>query len=89
MVGLNEISLANAFTIFPNPCKDYMMIEIPATYSYNSGYMYLYDCCGRKIFADKLNGTLKLSIKDFTNGLYFLQINIQNNMYLKKIIISN
>jgi hypothetical protein len=70
----NSISELNKFSIFPNPVHESAIISIQS--KENTKYSgKVFDSSGKEItFFELLNPTTKLEVKEFENGIYFLEI---------------
>ena len=81
-VLVEENSTKEGIKIFPNPAKDYVVIE--GCINQN---IILYDFLGRTIFSKIINtDSEKINLNDFVPGMYFCKIGTDNN--LKKFVVS-
>ena len=81
-VGVNELSVSNSITVFPNPSNG--KIEIQST-NYKIENIKVYNTLGEKIFETK-NCKFDLSAKP--NGVYFVHIICKESIAVEKIIIN-
>lgn len=93
-VSVSEISVENTLSIFPNPSQDFVKISFELKTNSNVK-IELIDILGKSIFileeekyftAKKYLGTYNL--KDFSDGAYFIKIQVQNTILYRKILIS-
>jgi glucose/arabinose dehydrogenase len=90
-VGVN-ISVVNgdvAFSIFPNPASDHLIIKIHNGYLNNTKCK-ITDHLGRQVFLQEINELIfKINTKTFSNGIYYLTLSNENNSITRKIILMN
>lgn len=86
-LGINEVNKENySVNIYPNPAKDYVMIE-----GDNIEKIKAYNVYGQKIEEKKVNNsnTITLNAKSLANGTYHFKIFLNNGQILtKKVIIA-
>jgi hypothetical protein len=69
--GIDDL-LFRSFQIYPNPTRDVLFIECQED---RFDTYYIVDAFGRKVYTGQLAGkTTQLSFSNFTNGLYFIEI---------------
>jgi hypothetical protein len=88
-VGINEIDeTQNSVTVFPNPAYE----EVTVYTSFNSALDYqIIDLSGRAIATGKTSndGTAKVSLKQFEEGIYLLRLTIGNQVIATaKVLVS-
>ena len=71
------------FRIYPNPTSSYLYINIDPKITIDN--ISIYNMQGQKLLSENVN-TKQIEISDFENGLYFIEISIGDNRYIKKII---
>jgi hypothetical protein len=75
--------------IFPNPVKDNLNISF-GSISYKDAAVNITDICGKSIFSNRFqnisNTTINLS--DKKKGIYFIYLNIDNEIITKKICLN-
>ncbi|HBL75738.1 MAG: hypothetical protein A2W90_17300 [Bacteroidetes bacterium GWF2_42_66] len=72
--------------IFPNPASENLIIELPQ-YSGN-GQLFVFDNTGRLVHSKSITDfPVSLDVSDFSEGLYFLKIAFENNIFTKKVLI--
>ncbi len=77
-------------SVFPNPAKDFVYINILKDYQYSYTYsIVLLDIMGKELYRqDNINDSFVLNVSQFTTGVYILVINDKNDeQYIKKIVI--
>jgi hypothetical protein len=82
--GLEE--LFQNIEIFPNPAKDYVLIQNHSQYS---GDLQLTDMYGKEISTMKLkaNGTIQLNVNQLSTGIYLIRISSEVGEFTKRIIL--
>ena len=83
-LGIPEI-LAESVRVFPNPSFDYVNIEISDTNSIQS--ISLFDVSGKKILS-YFDNPKRLDVSQLHSGLYFLKIETNEGILVKKLIKS-
>ncbi|MBA3704485.1 MAG: T9SS type A sorting domain-containing protein [Bacteroidetes bacterium] len=75
--GVNKLSTANTFVIYPNPANDYIVIE-----GLNiDSKIELYDILGRKVFSQITNNSnTKIDVSEFNQGIFFLKVITQDGI---------
>ena len=81
-VGL-EKNAAIPFLIFPNPARDYIIIETPNTY--NSLTYSIFDLNGKRVHQGTLSGK-SINISTLSSGAYLLQLTADGYKVEQKII---
>ena len=78
----------NTIAIFPNPCSDKLQILFKEEMVNKMALLNLYDMMGRKIVSNKIQTTSNntYSLGTISNGIYFLEIEIENQKVIKKIL---
>jgi len=81
----------NVFTIYPNPANEYVVIDIDDN---NLPYMCsIFDCFGRKIFAEERISLTKNKINlldlHLSKGIYFVKVENGNFSKTQMLIIEN
>jgi hypothetical protein len=80
--GIEEFDKAN-INLFPNPVSDFMTIEMPTTGRYN---IQIIDINGKVVFEKRFEGlSTKISVSDFVNGNYIVNI-IDNKNTISRTI---
>ena len=74
----------NSLTVLPNPTNDELNIYLNEVNEYN---IVLTDMLGNVVFTSKFqNNTFKLNCKNWANGIYFITISSNSNIYSGKFI---
>ena len=79
---------SNSFTIFPNPAKDEVTIQLESA-NFGNVKINIYDIQGKAILKD-INFETNASTIDISNlesGLYFVQLNNGIHKQVKKLVI--
>ncbi len=82
---LDEENLQNGIVLVPQPCNNF--IEIQTQKPLNSIYSYeIYNLLGNCVSTGQLDPNLRLETSQFSPGIYFIKIKINNNLVIKKFI---
>lgn len=86
-VGLTELSNEEGVTIYPNPVKDIINVELEANQLVKR--VVLITMTGEAIYDETPNSNkFEVDVKFFATGLYFINIYIGNDIITKKIVIN-
>jgi hypothetical protein len=83
-----EIQESVNINIYPNPTSDYLKIEVGEALK----NIFVFDLIGRQIGTYNLNDNndkITLDLTTYTNGYYFIQINLFNGKIITKQILKN
>lgn len=78
---VNEVQ----FNVYPNPAKDYLIIELSEGDCANG---VLYNLNGAIIKIFEMHGTDNLSLSGIKAGIYILQIATEKHVFKTKLVIS-
>ncbi len=84
-----HLPLNTKFTVYPNPAKDFIRININTNSTVNT-QLTITDLAGRIILAKNItiqNGGFTTSTNGIANGTYFVQLKINNEVLLSKVVI--
>lgn len=81
-VGIDD-KTAQPFLVFPNPARDYLIIETPHTY--NSLTYAIFDLNGKRVQQGSLSGR-SINISNLNSGAYVLQLNADGYTVEQKVI---
>lgn len=86
--GMDEIFVAPALTIYPNPASENLIISLNANNQKGFSVKIL-NSFGQEIFSQQVTSATKtLDISRFANGIYFVRVIAENHIvYNEKIII--
>lgn len=83
VIGLSELKLP-VVTIYPNPIQNQFSISLEHP---TSGSIKIKNAMGQLVFSNSFNNSNKIDIDlDVAKGTYFLQLEIDNQLIIKKII---
>jgi hypothetical protein len=87
-VGITAVN-ALSFEAYPNPAKSVLTIAFKNNMTSSPKKIQLRDCLGRLVLEKVIytEGGVDLPVLGLTNGLYFLSLNIDNQLFIKKIVI--
>ncbi len=90
--GINDLDFNKyCLNFYPNPSKGDIIIKFDAKESVKT-QIRIMDLLGKVVFDDKFycavgQNTKKLDIKDLNNGIYLVKFQIENDIYIDKIIV--
>ena len=83
-LSIRDFSVNN-IEMYPNPASSYLNIEIP--FSYNNLKATITDLSGREISRLDNFGN-QINVAQLTNGMYLLNLNIDNQLYMQKFYVN-
>jgi PKD repeat protein len=90
LVDISEFDIQKDVHTYPNPTSDMMTIELGDEYFGEEINIQVYDLTGRQIsldIQDLYSNEYQISFKDQTPGIYFIKIQIGEEMITKKISV--
>ena len=90
--GIEELSgEKSSFEVFPNPCKENLVVKVSNEYT-GELLLSIYDETGLKIATFLSNKTghelvTDIDTRSFASGMYFIRINLVNDIMVKKFIV--
>ncbi len=90
-VNITEMERKDVMKIFPTPFNNFTIVTIPdENISVNNSSFTVYDLLGKEVMRESISQkTFIIQRGSLKEGIYLLQLNIQDNIYRKKIIITN
>ena len=88
--GINELSLDNAISVYPNPASSFVNVDLSNKAGQNVSveiYNQLGQCIRKENFGDAAEIKSSLNIAEMPKGLYFVQTKIGSKSVTKKLII--
>lgn len=88
-IGIDEIENSQFCTIYPNPTKGIITLQIKDYQKLDEfSTAEIYDLYGKLIKTQSITGALnRIDLSDFTSGIYLLKVNSQrDNLIIKKIV---
>ncbi len=89
LIGVEEIDMENQVVVYPNPASDMLNIELYDVVPNNFSCI-MYDITGRaipvepfEVYSDKM----EIDLTKVKSGIYFLQINVNNQKITKKVSV--
>lgn len=76
-----SFELENAITVYPNPVKDELHIQLPSNITINS--VSLFNGIGQKVLE---NSSIDFSVSTLSSGIYYVKIETSEGSFHKKII---
>lgn len=90
MTSASQNELSNSVEVFPNPTANVVNIKLPNNLN-GTAYVSLVNIIGQevqKLVVNDINGgTINLDVASQPNGVYFVKININNQVALKRLVI--
>ena len=85
-VGVNEIDNSDNISIYPNPAKDYIVVN--NVESLENTTLTLYNSIGELVYSENMFGkNTRINLTNLPNGIYFLMLNSGNKSKAKYISI--
>jgi len=86
--GVEEQSLEALISVYPNPAKDMITVELPA--GKQAIICELFNIIGARMESFNVAGQQRFSVdlKTVAKGVYFLRINVNGQLITKKIIVT-
>ena len=84
--GINEISVNNTVTVYPNPTTGKLAVSLNNA---NIGTIEIYNLIGEKVYANSYNQqkSTEIDISNSPSGIYFLKIGDGVQVYTSKIVV--
>ena len=87
-IGINELNIANLINVYPNPSNGLINLKLLKAVA-SSVEINVFDMLGNKVNQTSLNGKSlaeqELNLTGNAAGIYFLEIAIEGNKYVRKI----
>jgi len=83
ILNVEEFSLENSVSIFPNPTSDIISIDVSDRINVNT--LELYDILGKQVIKSSKN-TSAMDLSDLSAGVYMLRINTDSGTLTKKVV---
>lgn len=80
-----EDALNKSFELYPNPTSDILYINPRNIQDYT---ITIFDQFGRQVYYSKSYNSLRISLGEFENGIYYASINTVNGQIIKKISLT-
>ena len=78
--AINETTSSNRWSVYPNPCTDYILIE-----GKEQGQIILYNICGQILHQCEMSSnTHSINMQSYPAGVYILSINQKNIKFIKR-----
>ncbi len=93
-LSINEFVLNDGMFIYPNPTDSYINIEVDQmvnAFDMEHATVQISDILGQITQSESItfknDNKIKIDVKGFSPGIYFLDIQSENNLFTKKIIV--
>ena len=86
-VGITEVANQNDFALFPNPAKSLITVSSTINGTVKTNYE-IVDVLGKVVMQNENTGSDKFSINisDLNSGIYFLRLQVNNSVVVKKFV---
>lgn len=84
LTSVDELTSPNAFVLYPNPARDYIRLNFPAT-NQHQGQWKIRDLAGQLMLADSYNGE-DISLATLAAGVYLFSFMEDGGVYTQKIV---
>jgi len=82
-----NLDLENEINIYPNPVDERLMVELK-DYKNQSTNLTLFDLNGKLVWKNQMqSAAAEFEMSDFSTGVYILKIEINGNLYGKKLFV--
>ena len=86
----NSSKEVKSLTIFPNPAADVVTVSLPL--SLRAATFRIFDIQGDEIYSEKMvvpppGNAINITTKDWTEGMYMLLLESQQDIYTQKLLI--
>lgn len=91
VTGLNESDVNAMVYLYPNPAKNFVMIELHESIK-DINQISLCNTDGKQVYIEKeVKGSknIRLPLQNLPNGVYFVKIHSDNGVITKKLVIDN
>lgn len=88
--GINELSIDDVFTVYPNPASDVITINLITSMEIQTAC--LTNILGKTVRSIntkslKSNSTYEVDIKDLSKGIYFLSMQVDGRLMTRKVVV--
>lgn len=91
IVDITEFETKNNIDIYPNPASDVIYIQTGKIKSGQNIQMQLFDLTGRLVLTQEFVAgyeDISVNVQDFPQGLYLVNLNIDNNRVTRRVMIT-
>jgi hypothetical protein len=91
IIGINELKYNSQFDIYPNPSNSKITIDVSnMVFTEENKYLSLKNALGQVVLKASFNSKQsEIDVSNFSNGIYFIEISLSNNLILNKKIVIN
>lgn len=88
LVSTEEQLVAQQFSIYPNPVKERLAIELAKDINLTEGYVEIFNALGQKVIAQPLvNHQMTLSVSTLETGVYWVKVYTEDGVGIKEIVV--
>ena len=91
IVDIEDYATEHEISIYPNPASSIVNIDLGSVEYGKDITVDIYDMLGRNVATSKHNsseGNIELNVNDFSEGLYFVRMNIDGHSVTEKVLIA-
>ncbi|MBQ2077487.1 MAG: PKD domain-containing protein, partial [Bacteroidales bacterium] len=91
IVDIEDYATEHEISIYPNPASSIVNIELGSVEYGKDITVDIYDMLGRNVATSNHNsseGSIELNVSDFSEGLYFVRMNIDGHSVTEKVLIA-
>ena len=86
ILGLNEPQNPLCFTLFPNPCNNYVELNLFNAYT-NKYKIEIYDLTGKLVLSEEYNSAnIRINTNELPQGVYIMKGINDKSTYIKKFV---
>lgn len=90
IVDIEDYATEHEISIFPNPASNMITIDLGTVENGKDTPVEIYDMLGRKVYMQNhsSDGQMTLDVSDYSEGLYFVRMNIDGHNVTEKVLIA-
>lgn len=86
-IGIDKISSTDAIAAYPNPASENLTLTFASIYQKDISLI-IYNAFGQEVYSQQIpNATKTIDISHFTDGIYFVRVITDKQIYDKKVIM--
>ena len=91
IVDIEDYAAEHEISIYPNPASNIVNIDLGSVEFGKDITIDIYDMLGRKVGTHNHNsseGSIEINVSSFSEGLYFVKMNINGHSVTEKVLIA-